>query len=87
MNLGELKLALTRFPDDMNDSEIIFSYMTGNGHEYDNLAFVAYAEMPGKTCLVLGSSAVAIDKIKKGTLRYADGRKPTDEGFDVNETT
>ena len=88
MKLGELKKSLTRFPEDMDDTEVLFTFLPDNGKiEYDNLAFVAYAEVKEDTTVVmLGSMKVALERMKKGSLRYADGTKPTDTGFDLTDS-
>lgn len=87
MKLGELKKSLSRFSEDMDESEVLFTFLNDNNTPtYDNLAFVAYAEIGEHVCIVLGSTSVAIDRIKKGTLRYPDGTKPTDTGFSVNDS-
>lgn len=87
MKLGELKKSLNRFSGDMDESEVLFTFLNpDNSQSYDNLAFVAYAEVSDQVCVVLGSTSVAIDRIKKGTLRYPDGSKPTDSGFSVNDS-
>jgi hypothetical protein len=87
MKLGELKKSLSRFPEDMNDVEILFTYLGDTDkQEYDSLAFVSYAEVGDVTTVILGSMKAAIDRMKKGTLRYVDGSKPSDSGFDLSDT-
>jgi len=79
MNLGELKKSLTRFPEDMNEVEVLFTFVANEDkEEYDTLGFVSYAEVKDTTCIILGSTKAAMVRLKKGTLRYADGSKPTD---------
>jgi hypothetical protein len=88
MTLGELKKSLGRFPADMDDSEILFTYLDSDDkQEYDTLAFVAYAEVGIVTTIILGSMKAALERMKKGTLHYADGTKPADEGFDLSDST
>lgn len=87
MKLGELKKSLTRFPEDMDDTEVLFTFLGENDKiEYDNLAFVAYAEIGETTTVILGSMKAALERMKKGSLRYADGTKPNDTGFDLNDS-
>lgn len=87
MTLGELKKSLGRFPSDMDDVEVIFTYLDSkNKQEYDNLAFVAYAEVGEVTTLILGSMKAALERMKKGTLHYADGTEPGKDGFDLSDS-
>jgi hypothetical protein len=87
MKLGELKKSLSRFPEDMDDVEVLFTYLGDKDkQEYDNLAFVSYAEVGEVTTVILGSMKAALDRMKKGTLHYADGSKPTDSGFDLSDS-
>ena len=85
MTLGELKKSLNRFSGDLDDVEVIFTFIENNKPNFDNLAFVAYSEIPDEkgTVVVLGTMAAAIDRMKKGHLKYADGRDPKKEGFDL----
>jgi hypothetical protein len=87
MTLGELKKSLGRFPVDMDDTEVLFTFLGDKEKiEYDNLAFVAYAEVKDDmTVVMLGSMKVALERMKKGTLHYADGTKPSDSGFDLSD--
>lgn len=85
MTLGELKKSLTRFDSDMDDSEIILTYMSGSKEEHDMLAFVAYTEVKNSFCVVLGSMDSAVNKLKNGTLKYSNGTKPSDIGFNIND--
>lgn len=87
MTIGELKKSLTRFPSDMDDTEVLFTFVGADDKpEYDNLAFVAYAEVGDKTILMLGSMKAALERMKKGSLRYADGTKPSETGFDLSDS-
>ena len=87
MKLGELKKSLSRFPPDMDDVEVLFTYLdVKNKQEYDTLAFVSYAEVGEVTTVILGSMRAALARMKEGKLHYADGSKPTDSGFDLSDS-
>lgn len=86
MTLGHLKKSLTRFPTDLDDSEIII--MTkDNELKYDLLAFVAYAELGenSQTAVILGSVDAAKEYKNTGHFRYPDGSVPPDEHFITGE--
>jgi len=86
MKLGELKKSLSRFSPDMDDCEVILSYMDNGKESYDSLSFVAYSEMSDEiTCIIFGSMESCIERMKQGNLSYPDGTKPSNEGFPFNE--
>ncbi len=67
MNLGELKKSLSRFPPDMDDTEVLLHYVDENGElDADCVAFVAVASFPPKdTAALLIGSWKAADKMKE----------------------
>lgn len=86
MTIGELKRSLTRFSPDMDECEVLFNYEAEGKEQFDQLAFVAYSEIPKEndTVLILGSMKVALTRMKKGTLRRADGAPIDTTGFDLS---
>jgi hypothetical protein len=85
MTVGELKKSLTRFPADMDDAEILMSYVSekeGSKEEFDLLTFVAYSEIKNNTFLVLGSLASTLQRKKEGKLKFADGSNPELNGLE-----
>ena len=56
MKLGELKSSLSRFPTDMDDTEILVQYVSADGKEdADCLAYVAYANLQDDFVVCLGT--------------------------------
>lgn len=86
MKLGLLKASLNRFSGDLDDSEVMFTFMANGEQKYDILAFVAYSQLgeEEQPIAVLGSSEVATELIKRRTLKFADGSTAEDHGFDLN---
>ena len=87
MNLEELKRSLSKFPADLNDVEVLFTFTENSGKDtYESLAFVSYAEYgkDEKVCIILGSMSAALSRLKKGTLQYPDGSKPENDGYDIS---
>ena len=78
MTIKDLKKALTRFPQDMDDTEVLVSFVPegSDKEEYDLLAFTAYSELPEDTVLVLGTHQSVVLRHKQGKLKFADGTKP-----------
>jgi len=68
MNLGELKKALTRFPPDMDDTEVLIQYVSESGDlDADCLAFVGYVTLTKSdaTAAVLLGTWEAADEMQK----------------------
>jgi hypothetical protein len=84
MTIKELKKALSRFPNDMDDTEILISYVPSETkvEEFDLWAFTAYSELKEDTVLVLGTHQSVLLRSKQGTLKFVDGTVPkiTDPG-------
>ena len=84
MTIKDLKNSLARFPQDMDDVEILISYVpTGlEKEEYDLLAYSAYSEIENDTVLILGTHNSVMLRHKKGKLKFGDGTVPkiTDPG-------
>lgn len=85
MKIGQLKKSLTRFNSDMDDCEIMISFMDGKIESFDSLAYVAYTEIADDTYVVLGTLGFATDRVKKNTLKMADGSSPNTDGFTITE--
>ena len=70
MNLGQLKKALSRFPADMDNAEVVVVHANGEQPNYENLAAVA---VPASLMVPDGSENVnaVIMMTDSGALRYA----------------
>ena len=70
MNLGQLKMALSRFPADMDNAEVIVVHAQGEQPDYENLAAVA---VPASLMVPDGSENVnaVIMMTDSGALKYA----------------
>ncbi len=86
MTIGQLKKSLTRFSPDLDDSEVVFTISVDGKERFEQLAFVAYSEIPPDKDLVciLGTMSAAIERMKRGTLKYPDGHQPQNEGIDLS---
>ena len=86
MNVGQLKQSLARFAPDKDNTEVVFMFNVDGKDRVEDTAFVAYAELPEERGLVciLGTMSTAIDRMKKGTLKYPDNYKPADTGIDLS---
>jgi len=85
MKLGELKKSLNKFSRDLDDSEVIFTFVVEGRQNYDLLAFVGYSNVKESPVIILGASEVATDLMLKNSLRFEDGSTPQDRGIDISE--
>lgn len=88
MNVGQLKQSLTRFAPEKDDTEVIFIHNVEGKDKIEDVAFVAYADLPNQSGVVciLGTMSAAQERMKKGTLKYPDGQKPADIDLSTNTT-
>ena len=84
MNVGQLKQSLARFAPEKDNTEVIFMHNVENKDHIEDIAFVAYADLPDNKGLVciLGTKSSAEARMKRGTLKYPDGQKP--EGINLS---
>ena len=83
MKLGYLKKALTRFPSDMDDSEVLIMFHNGEKIDYDCLTFVSYAPMDSLCSVVLGTLEAGREQSKLGKLHFPNGSDVNPETFDI----
>ena len=89
MTIGQLKKSLERFGPNLDDAEVVLAMAVDGKERFDQTAFVAYSEVPeveGIVCII-GTMSSAIERMKKGTLKYPDGHKPATEGIDLSSPT
>jgi hypothetical protein len=86
MNVGQLKQSLARFAPEKDNTEVVFMFNVEGKDRIEDVAFVAYSELPEEKGLVciLGTMSSAIERMKKGTLKYPDGYNPGDIGVDLS---
>ena len=86
MNVGQLKQSLARFAPEKDNIEVIFMFDVDGKNHIEDVAFVAYADLPNQAGMVciLGTKSAAEEKMKTGTLKYPDGQKP--EGINLSTT-
>ena len=68
MNLGELRKSLTRFPQDMDDTEVLIQYVDSQGNlDADCVAFVGYVTLQktDTTAALLIGTWRAADEMRK----------------------
>lgn len=84
MNVGQLKQSLARFAPEKDNTEVIFMHNVEGKDYAEDVAFVAYADLPDNKGLVciLGTKSSAEVRMKKGTLKYPEGQKP--DGVDLS---
>ena len=89
MTIGQLKKSLSRFDEKLNDAEVVFTFNVDGKDKFEELAFVAYSEIPKEKRLVciLGTMSAAIERMKKGNLKYPDGHQPSQEGINLSNDT
>ena len=88
MNVGQLKQSLARFAPEKDNTEVIFMFNVEGKDRIEDVAFVAYSELPEEKGLVciLGTMSSAIERMKKGTLKYPDGQKPVGINLSTDTT-
>lgn len=84
MNVGQLKQSLARFASEKDNTEVLFLFNTEGKDQVEEIAFVAYADLPDQKGLVciLGTKSAAEEKMKRGTLKYPEGQSP--KGVDLS---
>lgn len=84
MNVGQLKQSLARFSPEKDNTEVIFMHNVEDKDYAEDIAFVAYADLPDNKGLVciLGTKSSADSRMKKGTLKYPEGQTP--DGVDLS---
>ena len=85
MNLAHLKMALSRFPADMDDIEVIIASNTSEGEsDYDCLGAVATPDMESPSAIILLTNQAMKAHVEKGKARMQDGSPielpPEDQG-------
>ena len=87
MNVGQLKQSLARFAPEKDNTEVIFMHNVDGKDKIEDVAFVAYADLPDQKGLVciLGTTSAAQERMKKGTLKYPDGQKPAGVDLSIND--
>ena len=72
MTIGQLKKSLSRFSPDLDDTEVLFAYSVDGKEKFEEMAFVAYSELPDENGLVciFGTMSAAIERMKIGMLKY-----------------
>ena len=83
MTIGELKKSLSRFPADMDDTQILIQYLDHDDNvERDLLSYIAYAQM-GKTALsdntvvlFLGTWKAVVKLMAEKKIKFDDGNGP-----------
>ncbi len=62
MKLGELKQSLSRFPPDMDNTEVVVQFVDGKGQlDADTMTFVAYANYKEDVAAILLGTWKAAD--------------------------
>lgn len=86
MNVGQLKQSLARFSSEKDNTEVIFMHNVDGKDQIEDVAFVAYADLPDNKGLVciLGTTSSAEARMKKGTLKYPDGNVPAGVDLSTN---
>ena len=88
MTVGQLKQSLTKFAPEKDNTEVIFIHNVEGKDYAENIAFVAYADLPDNRGLVciLGTKSSAESRMKKGTLKYPDGQRVEDANLSSSAT-
>lgn len=84
MKLGYLKKALTRFPADMDDVEVLVMFHNGEKVDYDLLTFLSYVPDDGCLSVVLGTLEAGKEQSKNGKLHLPDGSDVPPSTFEIN---
>jgi hypothetical protein len=69
MKLGHLRASLARFPQDMDDTEILVATHNGKEEELDCLGACGYFDLPTSGAIVLVSAKATEVRIKQGTIK------------------
>jgi len=83
MKLGYLKKALTRYPEDMDDCEVLVMFHNGEKVDYDLLTFLSYMTHDPGAAVVLGTLEAGKEQLKNGKLHLPDGSELPSDIFDV----
>jgi len=76
MNLGQLKLSLTRLPKDMDNCEVVISYALNGERQYDLLCAAGYLPMEENVVIALVSLTEIQRQVESGQLEKPAGYTP-----------
>jgi hypothetical protein len=79
MNLGELKMALAKFPPDMDDTLAVIQTGYSGKEQYDLPVFVGTISMEDKLIVVIGTLEAARILVKNKKLKVPDDYVPGGE--------
>lgn len=73
MRLGDLKKALTKYPSDMDDMEMVVVTGADGEKKYELLCFVGYLPIPNHEAVAIGALSAVKVMVETGEIPKPDG--------------
>ena len=81
MTLGQLKLALQKFPPDMNEMQMLVIYAQDNKMQLELMGFVGYIPNQGFECIAVGALSEIKRRVESGLMPPPDGYSDISDGI------